>query len=282
MVFLNGKILSDDEAAISLFDHGLLYGFGLFATIRAYDGHLFLVDDHLQKLRTGMKEMGIRLPDRMKDYEQAMLETMRANRVKSGKVRITITPGEAGWRQPRTPYKRPNVFVFVRPHRDQQEPARQKTVTILRTRFASPMVPYKSLSRLSFLYAFRELQTTNADEGLFLTDQGEVAEGISSNIFIVRDGVICTPPVGIGIVAGVTRNFVLQLASAYYIPVKEKPISVKELSNADEIFLTNSMAEIVPVHRIDNIYLRKSSTLTDKLIRRYQRYTDYLRSAEDL
>lgn len=281
LVYLNGKIIPIEQANISLTDHGLLYGFGIFITVRAYEGNLFLIRDHLKKLRKGMKEIGIRCADGMEPYEQAMVSAMEANQMKSGKVRLTVTAGNAGWRMPRTPYERPNVFVFVRPLRTKREHG-PKTLAVLKTPFHSPKVPYKTLSRISFLYAFRELQSTKADEGLLITESGDVAEGISSNIFIVRNGVIMTPPAGIGIVKGVTRDFVIGLAKRRGLRVKKRAFSLKELSDADEVFLTNSMQEIVPVSRIGNIFRGSKFPIAETLLKDYKPYTTYLRSMREL
>lgn len=278
---INGQILPMAQAKLPVSDHGLLYGYGLFITVRAYKGHLFLIDDHLLKLRTGLQELGIEFAGGVKKLEQEMTATLKANQMRNGAIRLTVTAGDNGWMKSNKPYSNPNFIIFTRKLSSKSD-SPNKVLTVLNTPYHAPKVAYKTLSRLAFMLGKKEQRSKKADEGLFLTESGDVAEGISSNIFIVRKGVLLTPPTSTGIIAGVTRRFVIALAQKNGYEVKEQLFNLKVLSKADEVFLTNATQQIAPVICVDDIFQQNLGPVTKNLQKQYQLYISSLRSTAKL
>lgn len=283
IININGKMVSHRGATISVYDHGLLYGYGLYEGFRVFNGHIFLVEDHLQRVSEGMKKLNIH-PEKGKiSWEKELLTTLKANRIKNGIMRLTITGGNYGWKLQRKPYSQPNFFIFSSKFSSKVQ-ITPKVLTVLQTPYHPPRLNYKSLNKINSIFGKMEIRSkkVNVNEGLFLTQSGEVAEGIDSNIFIIHKGEVITPPRTIGLLPGVTRQFVIKLAQNMGYTVREKSFSIQELTKADEIFLTSTGIGISPVSRIDNIYSSTSFPITEKLRKEYVHVRSYLRSSEQL
>ncbi|WP_241154333.1 aminotransferase class IV [Staphylospora marina] len=249
-MMLGDRPVPEREARISVLDHGLLYGLGAFETLRLYDGHPFLLDDHLDRLNRGLACMGIRIPQSREAWIRQIRHVSRLNGWKDATVRLAVTAGEEGPGLGAGRYGRPNTFLFIRPlPPDPPWEQRGKSLRQVRTPRQAPggAERFKTANYLNSVLARQELSAFPDEEGLMLTKDGMLAEGIISHLFFVKDGVLCTPSLELGILEGVTRTFVLELARRAGIPVEEGIWPPGVLDEADEIFLTNSVREIVPV-----------------------------------
>jgi len=257
----NGRIVPPQEAMISVLDHGFLYGLSLFETFRTYGGRPFLLSRHLTRLASGCRAVGIELPRdaQLARVERHVAELLQVSGLRDGYVRYTVTAGDAALGLPETAYMTPNVVVYVKPLPPAAPlAARGRALQLLRTRRNSPEgdVRLKSAHYMNNILAKRELgETPSASashsapaEGLMLNAAGHITEGIVSNVFFVRNGVCCTPAIDTGILPGITRGFVLELAQQADIAVEEGYYTWEDLLEADEVFITNSIQEIVPIY----------------------------------
>jgi 4-amino-4-deoxychorismate lyase len=251
---VNGHIVDDKEAVVSVYDHGFMYGMGVFETFRTYGGRPFLFTEHLRRLAEGCRQLGI-------DYEpdETSLRTMldallTANGLRDAYVRLTVTAGSAALGLPAGAYMHPTTVMYVKelPKFDASLYERGKALQLLKLRRSSPEGPFrlKSLHYMNNILAKREMSRypwAHEAEGLFLDARGFVAEGIVSNLFFISGGEICTPSPETGLLEGITRNWVIGALRAKDRNVREGLYTWDDLLKADEIFITNSIQEIVPV-----------------------------------
>jgi len=256
IVFLNGQLVSDQEAKISVFDHGFLYGDGIFDTMRAYGGRVFRLGEHLDRLFANGAAIGLDLPWTRDYLSHAIQQTLEANKLAEAYIRLSVSrgPGPIGIDPGLCP--RPTLVIMVK-ELSLDEAIYQKGISavILKTRrnlieATDPRI--KSFNFLNNILAKLELIKAGAKEGIMLNYQCWVAEATVSNVFIVKNGVLKTPAVGVGILPGIARQTVLELASAMKIASEEGFYPVDELYTADEVFLTNSISELTPVIKIDH------------------------------
>ncbi|RDU34776.1 4-amino-4-deoxychorismate lyase [Neobacillus piezotolerans] len=250
-IWHNGILVKKEEAVISPFDHGFLYGVGLFETFRVYGGHCFLLDDHIERLNAGLELLEIGKKVTRDEAEGAVKELLSANGYSDAYIRFNVSAGigEIGLRS--EPYESPEVLVFSKP----LPPAgrlQEKGGKILSLNRNTPegRERLKSHHYLNNLLAWREIRNSPGMEGIFLTREGYIAEGIVSNIFWAKGGILFTPSLETGILSGVTRGFVMELAMKSGIEVREGFYPLDELLLADEVFFTNSIQEIVACPRI--------------------------------
>jgi 4-amino-4-deoxychorismate lyase len=253
-VALNGSVMDASEAVISVYDHGFLYGMGLFETFRTYEGKPYLLDRHMNRLYSGCNQLGIRYQDNMNQVADLVNQLLESNGLKDGYVRLTVSAGEAELGLPTGDYERPNVLMLVKalPPVNDEVHMRGRELRILQTRRNTPEgdVRFKSLHYMNNIIAKRELLASSASssaEGLMLSQEGWLAEGIVSNLFFAKDNVVYTPELATGILPGITRERVLELAGSAGYEAEEGLYSFEKLQEADEIWLTNSIQEIVPV-----------------------------------
>lgn len=242
-VWLNGKFTDSRDAKISVFDRGFLYGDGLFETMRAYAGSIFLPDEHLARLFNSSKNLGIKIPYSKKELREASHSSIRRNRLKDAYIRITVTRGG-------------NAIILTkefeeRPRRDYIDGASAK-VSSMRSNEHSPLAGMKTLNFMNYLIAKEEAKAGGYGEAILLNTKGDVAEGATSNIFLVKNGRLLTPSLDSGILPGITRRAIIGIASRLKIAVVEKHVLYKELSTANEVFVTNSLIEVLPVVKIDS------------------------------
>jgi len=254
----NGTICKDSEAVISIYDHGFLYGIGLFETFRTYDGEPFLLEEHMARLQRGCQELRIAHEPvhEIVSTRQLLRELLEANGLKDGYIRYTVSAGDDILGLPAGDYAKPNIIIYVKPLPPFADElyVHGKPLQLLRTRRNSPEgeVRLKSLHYMNNILAKRELQQyeaarTSGAEGLMLDVRGYAAEGIVSNVFLIRDGICCTPALDTGILPGITRAFVLDLARRLGVTVEEGHYTWDDILHAEELFVTNSIQEIVPV-----------------------------------
>jgi len=255
-IYLNGQLVPKEQAAVSVFDHGLLYGDGVFEGIRFYAGRVFRLDDHIDRLYRSARAIALTIPLTPDEMSLAVLETIRANGLQDGYVRLVVTRGEGSLGLSPKSCPRPTVFIIastITLYPDEMYQNGLKLITCATRRIAhgalSPMV--KSLNYLNNIMAKIEADQAGAGEGLILNEQGLVAECTGDNVFIVRDGRIVTPPISAGALSGVTRAVVFELAAEAGIEIREQDITRYDIYTADECFLTGTAAEIIPVVELD-------------------------------
>ena len=255
-VWLNGKLVDKDEAKLTVFDHGTLYGDGVFEGIRVYGGRIFQCEAHLDRLFESAKTIRLAIPYTRQELCEAMVETVQANVISDGYIRLVVTRGEGTLGL--SPFKcpAPNVFVIA----DQIELYPKEmyeqgmAVMVAQTvRTSARMVPpyVKSLNYLNNILAKIEAIDAGVLEAVMVNQDGFVAECTGDNIFIVRDGKVVTPPTSAGILEGITRDAVMDIARGQGVDVLEENLARDDLYLADECFLTGTAAEVVPVVRID-------------------------------
>ncbi|MDF2714766.1 MAG: 4-amino-4-deoxychorismate lyase [Paenibacillus sp.] len=255
-IAVNGQICEDQEAVISVYDHGFLYGIGLFETFRTYGGRPFLLEPHLGRLSRSCMELGIRYAPEAAETESLIARLLSANGLKDAYVRFSVSAGVDLLGLPSTDYEKPNVIVYVKPlpPRDDRTYAEGKPIQLLELRRNSPegSIRYKSFHYMNNILAKREMRRYEwaaGAEGIFLDAYGHVAEGIVSNLFWIKGGVVYTPAISTGILPGITREYVIGLAKRSGFDVREGRYEWSAVMEADEAFMTNSIQEIVPVNR---------------------------------
>lgn len=255
---VNGVPTPAAEAVISVMDHGFMYGMGLFETFRTYRGQPFLLDRHLERLRGGCRDLGIRYDTREELLRFEIAQLLEANELLDGYIRLTVSAGAGPLGLPPEDYAEPSVIIYVKPlpELDSELYIKGKELWCLTTPRNTPegKIRHKSLHYMNNILAKRELAGLSRDsrpkgapEGLLLTAEGHLAEGIVSNLFFVRGGKLFTPEIGTGILPGITRTFVMELAGRQGLQYEEGRYTWDELVAAEEIFLTNSIQELVPV-----------------------------------
>lgn len=260
-IYLNGKLVPKEEATVSVFDHGLLYGDGVFEGIRFYNGRVFRLDEHIDRLYRSAHAIALNIPMDHGQMTQAVLETIRANEMTDGYVRLVVTRGEGSLGLSPKSCPRPTVFIIaagITLYPEAMYRDGLKLVTCATRRIAhgalSPMV--KSLNYLNNIMAKIEAEQAGAGEGLMLNEQGFVAECTGDNIFIVRDGGIITPPISAGALAGVTRQVVFEIAREVGVDIREENLTRYDIYTSDECFLTGTAAELIPVVELDSRKIR--------------------------
>ncbi|EIT84161.1 4-amino-4-deoxychorismate lyase [Fictibacillus macauensis ZFHKF-1] len=253
---INGKLVTENEAVISPFDHGYMYGLGAFETLRVYDGHPFLWNDHMERLREALQALNITYD---LDNQKAWMETkrlLRRNQWRNAYIRFNISAGIGGIGLQTEAYQQPTVIIYGKPL-PKDGPYNEKKLVLLQTTRNTPegTSRIKSHHYLNSVLGKRELQHPLTEEGLFLTQEGYVSEGTVSNVFWTKNQILYTPSLSTGILNGITRQFVMMAAKQSGLIVEEGEFTVQDIASADEIFLTNSIQEIVPVSNfLDKAY----------------------------
>ncbi len=274
-VYLNGSLLPSTEARIPALDYGFLYGYGLFETMRAYaGGRVFRLDRHLDRLARSAETLGITVDTpALKD---AIHETLSANDLLSARIRLTVSAGEGDPVPDPASCAHPTVLIVATDYQPLPENAYRagyRAVTAsLRRNHRSPLAGMKSLNFAENLLARQEARRAGVDEAVLLNDRDRVAEASMSNLFVVTGGGLRTPPLDAGILPGVTREAVLELAQSLGISATEDDITLDELRQADEAFLTNSVIEVMPLTALDGRAIGGGAIgpVTQKLRESYQ------------
>ncbi len=253
LVYLNGSLLPSAEARIAALDYGFLYGYGLFETMRAYAGRVFRLDRHLDRLARSAEMLGIAVDTPA--LEAAIRETLAANNLTSARIRLTVSAGEGDPVPDPSSCARPTVLIVAAEYQPLPEETYRRgyraVTASLRRNHRSPLAGIKSLNFTENLLARQEARRAGVDEAVLLNDRDRVAEASMSNLFVVSGVVLRTPPLDAGILPGVTREAVLELAQRLGIAAVEDDITLDELWQAGEAFLTNSVMEIMPLTGLD-------------------------------
>lgn len=255
-IYLNGRFVKKEKARVSVFDHGFLYGDGIYETLRAYKGRLFHLRQHMDRLKRSAKAISLALPLPPEGIEKALNESMTVNKLRDAYVRLHISrgPGELGLDPALCPA--PTMVIVAKPFHDYpvEYYTRGVKVVVVKTRRNHPAAlppAVKGTNFLNNILAKIEAIKAHAYEGIMLNGEGYVAEGTISNIFLVRRGLLLTPHMKTGILEGVTRDLVLRLAKRNKVPVRETLVPLNSLLAADECFITNTTMEIMPVTTVN-------------------------------
>lgn len=255
-IWVNKKFVDIDNAKISVFDRGFLYGDGLFETMRSYAGMVFKLDEHLERLFASLKIMKIKPPYTKRYLKGVIYKSLVINDLKSAYIRLTITRGEGRFGLDYNDIFIPNVVITTKefgayPDWMYIRGISAKVVEI-RQNEHSPVSGMKSLNFLNYILGRLDAKRNGCEEAILKNIKGAIAEGAASNVFLVKRGTIMTPSLASGIIPGVTRDTVIGIANKLKLNIKEKLVSYRELLSADEIFLTNSLIEVLPVTRVDS------------------------------
>ncbi|MCX7391055.1 MAG: branched-chain-amino-acid transaminase [Pirellulales bacterium] len=257
IVFMNGTLVSENDAKVSVFDHGLLYGDGVFEGLRSYGGQVFRLDSHIDRLWESAKAICLEIPMSKKEVSSAVNATLEANQLVDGYVRLVVTRGAGSLGLDPNRTSHPQVIVIadtitLYPREFYDKGLSIITASTQRTHSAALSPRIKSLNYLNNIMAKLEGLRAGCVEALMLNHKGEVAECTGDNIFVVRSGTLVTPPSDAGILEGITRGAVIELAEAAKIDCQEKTLVRHDLYTADECFLTGTAAEVIPVVEIDS------------------------------
>jgi branched-chain amino acid aminotransferase len=281
LIYLNGEFVDRDQAKISVFDHGLLYGDGVFEGIRAYNGNIFKLREHLFRLYRSAQAITLKIPMEIEDMEKAVVETVRKNNLKDAYIRLVVTRGvgDLGLNPIKCP--QPTVFIIadrIKLYPEEFYKSGLKIITASTRRnipeTLSPRI--KSLNYLNNIMAKIEANLVGVPEALMLNRDGYVAECTGDNIFIVsNEKTVLTPPSYVGTLTGITRAVIIEICQDMKLHINKKPFTLFEVYNSRECFLTGTAAEVIPVVNVDGRTIGDGSPgeITLELIKRFRKLT---------
>jgi branched-chain amino acid aminotransferase len=279
-IFMDGKFCDGQDAKVSVFDHGLLYGDGIFEGIRAYNGRVFKLKEHIDRLFFSAKAVLLEIPLSHPELMEATVETCRKNKLRDGYIRLVVTRGVGTLGLNPRSCKKPSIIIIadkiqLYPPEYYRRGLDIITVPTVRNLHSALNPAIKSLNYLNNILAKIEANNGGCEEAVMLNAEGFVAECTGDNLFIVKNGGLFTPPLSAGALYGITRQTVIELAQAAALKVSEPNLTRYDLFNADECFLTGTGAEIVPVVKIDGRVIGggKPGKLTHKLMDDYHALT---------
>lgn len=279
-VYIDGEYYEKEHAKISVFDHGLLYGDGVFEGIRFYNGRVFRLEEHIHRLYDSARAICLTIPIDKAAMTEATLETIRQNGLRDGYVRLVVTRGDGDLGL--NPALCPKATIIIIAAKITLYPASAYENGLMVVPCAPRRIPHgslspmvKSLNYLNNVLAKIEAQNAGAGEGLMLNEQGYVSECTGDNVFLVKNGKIYTPPIASGALAGVTRAVVFELAAEAGLPISEPDVTRYDLWTADECFLTGTAAEIIPAVTLDrrDIGDGRPGPVTKQLMTRFHELT---------
>lgn len=276
-IYIDGQFLPESEAKVSVFDHGLLYGDGVFEGIRFYNGRVFRLEEHHDRLWDSARSICLEIPMSKEEMTEALLETIRRNGLKDGYIRQIVTRGVGNLGLNPVQCKKPSVIIIAATIALYPEEVYRSGLTIVTcaTRRAGAAVlnpAVKSLNYLNNVMARIEANLAGADEALMLNDAGNVAECTADNVFIIKKGQIFTPPISAGALRGITRAVVFEIAEELGIKITETDITRHDVFVADECFLTGTAAEVIPVIKADGRIIGngKPGAISTRMIARFR------------
>lgn len=280
IIYVDGEFVPEEKAVTSIFDHGFLYGDGVFEGIRAYHGRVFKLAAHVDRLYDSARSILLNIPISKEEMTEVVLETMRRNGLRAGYIRLVVSRGKGDLGL--DPRNCPRAAVFcigasiqLYPEALYEKGLEVVTVATKRNLNEALSPRIKSLNYLNNVLAKIEASLAGTLEAIMLNAQGYVAEATGDNIFIVKDGILITPPSHVGILEGITRNTVMDLARQQGIPVEERLFTRHDVYIADECFLTGTAAEVIPVIKVDGRPIGEGvpGTMTWQLIREFRELT---------
>ena len=285
IIYLNGQLKPRFEAKLPLFDHGFLYGYGLFETMRAYNGHIFRLDSHVTRLRCSAESIGLAhsiltTEQGKQSLKAACVETLEANKLKDARLRLTVSAGEGDMTPDPSTCSSPTILIIARNLTplppEKYETGFKAVLSSLRRNSQSPLSRLKSTCYMENILARTAARAVGCDESIFLNEQGYLAEGSTTNIFLVRHGELVTPCFESGVLPGITRDVVLEIARTSRLKATERWVQLNELVEAEEVFVTNSILELMPLTWFDGnpIGTAKPGHLTKELLVAYKKLVD--------
>jgi len=280
-IYMNGKMVPKRDAKVSIFDHGLLYGDGVFEGIRAYNGRVFMLREHVDRLYRSARAITLKIPMSKQAMVNAVIRTCRENRTRNGYVRLVVTRGVGTLGLNPFTCKRPQVIIIagtIQLYPKELYDKGMSIITVATVRNVAEAVNpnIKSLNYLNNILAKIEAINGGVPEAVMLNAQGFVAEATGDNIFIIKGNTLLTPPPYAGVLEGITRNVVMDLARQAGYDVREQMLTRYDVYNADELFLTGTAAEVVPVVTIDRRTIGdgKPGKITKDLERRFREFAN--------
>lgn len=260
-VYLNGSFVSEAEARISVFDHGFLYGDGVFEGIRAYNGRIFCIDEHIERLYESAESIMIKIPLSRKEMKDAIIETVRRNDLKDAYIRPVVSRGKGALGLDPRVCAEPTIVIIVdaetrHPEDMHKEPISQQGIKVITTAWRrngpdilSPRI--KSTNYLNNILGKLQANAVGAHDAIFLNEQGYVCELTGDNLFIIKNARVITPPLWLGVLDGITRREVLRVAAEQGFETAEEPLTLHDLYTGDECFCTATRIEVLPIVWID-------------------------------
>jgi branched-chain amino acid aminotransferase len=280
-IYLNGDFVTKENAKVSVYDHGFLYGDGIFEGIRIYNGNIFKCKEHLDRLYDSAKSIMLNIPLTYDEMQEALIESVRRNELTNGYIRLVVSrgPGDLGLDPRRSP--KANVVIIVEQLSIYSADAYIDGLKIVsvstRRNVPDALNPkIKSLNYLNNILVKIQANLAGVGEALMLNAQGYVAEGSGDNIFIIKNGVLTTPPCYIGALEGITREAIMVIARGEGYTVKEEPFTLHDVYIADEVFLTGTAAEVIAVREVDAriIGSGKAGPITTHLLQEFRKIVD--------
>jgi branched-chain amino acid aminotransferase len=256
-VYLNEKIVPSKEAVVSVFDHGFLYGDGVYETMRVYDGVIFMIDEHLRRLYRSASMIGLTIPLETDLLKISIYETLIANHLKNAYVRLTVSRGQGAIGLDPELCTKPTIVIIVQKLKEYPVAFYKNGISLIipetKRNLGEAINPrIKSLNFLNNILAKIEAKKRGAYEAVMLNVYGKITEGTISNVFFCKNGILCTPSPECGILDGITRGIVIDLALREGVKVKEGEFTKDDIYSAVEVFITNTSLEVMPVSKIDN------------------------------
>lgn len=279
-IYINGKFYDKEDAKVSVYDHGLLYGDGVFEGIRSYGGKVFRLQEHIDRLWHSAKAIWLQIPITKQEMAKAIEDSLKMNGIEDGYIRVVVTRGAGTLGLDPNRCSQPQVIVIadhisLYPAELYEKGLEIVTVSTMRNHPAALSPRIKSLNYLNNILAKIEGLQAGCIEALMMNHKGEIAECTGDNIFLVRNGRLLTPPIEAGILEGVTRDAVIEVAREAGIEVKEIPLIKHDVYIADECFLTGTAAEVIPVVKVDSRTIGNGvpGPMTKDLTARFKRLT---------
>ena len=282
MVNVNGRITDEAQAVISVFDHGFLFGEGIYETLRTYNGEPFLFERHTRRLRQSAAMIKLTMPLEDRQLAERFDQTMRAAGLGpagggDAYIRLLVTRGIGDFSYDPAATPEPSYVVIVKPHAELEEAVYERgvrvaLVSVIRNHPGSVNPLIKSNNLLNCALAMQEAVRRGAFEGLMRNYRGELAEFSTANLFVVKNGAVLTPPLDAGLLAGITREFLFDLGAEAGVPIREQVLKDPDLFGADEAFLTSTTREIVPIVTVDDrtIGSGRPGPVTKALLQRFR------------
>jgi len=285
IIYLNGQLVPRFEAKLSPFDHGFLYGYGLFETMRAYNGRIFRLDSHVTRLRCSAESIGLThsvltTDEGKQSLKAACVATLEANKFKDARIRLTVSAGEGDMTPDPGTCPSPTILItaqnLIPLPPEKYETGFKAAISLLRRNSQSPLSRLKSTCYMENILARTAARAVGCDESIFLNEQGYLAEGSTTNVFLVSHGELITPCFESGVLPGITRDAVLEIARASHLKATERWVELNELVEAQEAFLTNSILELMPLVSVEGrtIGSGKPGKLTGDLLFAYRKLVD--------
>lgn len=271
-IYLNGNIVNSEQAKISVYDSGFLYGTGLFETMRAYKGKVFRLDDHIDRIFSSAEKLGIVIGGDKKKIYDAVMNTLDANGLKEARMKLTVTNGSFGDGDKPTPTVVVTAEDFVAYPQEYYEKGVRVSLTDYRQNPADPLTGHKTICYNARLMALRAAHGKNTAEALWFTVENKLAEGCVSNVFIVKGDKISTPKLDTPVLGGIARKTVIELAEKSGIDLTEEDIFINDLLKADEVFITNVIMTVMPVVAVEahTVAEGKPGLFTQMLLEKYK------------